>query len=225
MTERSHARVRGRPPAVGAGRRFAGRVMARLHGYADGFTGSIDRATAEVYRYKEHGEEAGRRAAHWWADVRKDPEGECASLRTRIDGSARDESRLLQEVGELRTKADGAAGDFHDEARLRDRENQLDLARREQRDLKDRLHRAEAQLDGAYHMARTSAEQFKDYYEGLMYSYCAANRNAPAPEKVPMIELPSALEQPTFGGPRPGGGSPPIGSTPDDQPPSGSSTP
>lgn len=200
MTERSSARIRGRPPAVGTARHFTGRVMARLHGYADGLFGSVDRATAEVYRYQQRGEEAGRSAAHWWADVRKDPEGECASLRTRIDGSARDETRLLQEVAGYRTKADGADGNFHDETRLRERENQLDLARREQRDLKDRLHRAEAQLDGAYHMARTAAEQFKDYYEGLMYSYCAANRKAPAPERVPKIELPSELEQATFHG-------------------------
>lgn len=191
MPERTSAI--GRPPAIGSARRWAGRVMARLHGYADGFSRSGDRAASEVYRYKERGEEAARAAAAWWAESRQLLEGECAALRARLAGSDSAERRLLAETKDLRSKADGVDGEFRHEALLREREQQLGLSRRTHDDLTDRLQRLEAQLDGAYHIARTSAEGLKDYYEGLMYTYCAANRHAPAPERLPAIELPQSL--------------------------------
>jgi chromosome segregation ATPase len=153
--------------------------------------------THELDKYKERGEEAGRRAARWWAEVSKDLDGECASLVTRIADSEEERDRLGNEVTQL-ASAHRTSADSHDEARLRERERQLDFARRERRDLRDRLDRARARRAAAYQMARTSAEQFRDYYEGLMRSYCAANRKAPTLDHLPSIQLPSSLEKPQF---------------------------
>jgi hypothetical protein len=187
----------GRPPYVGSVRHFGGRIMARIHGYADGIAGSSDRMTHELDKYKERGEEAGRRAARWWAEVSRDLDGECASLVTRIADSEEERDRLGNEVTQL-ASAHQTSADSHDEARLRERERQLDFTRRERRDLRDRLDRARARRAAAYQMARTSAEQFRDYYEGLMRSYCAANRKAPTLDHLPSIQLPASLEKPQF---------------------------
>lgn len=189
----------GRPPQVGSFRRVGGRVLARLHGYADGFLGSTERIDPELDKYKEHAEEAGRRAASWWADASNELNGECASLESRLKDSDEDETRLTKEVETAKTGLNTSPNKSHDEARLRDQERQLDFSRREQRDMRDRLERARASRRSAYDKAHTSAQQFKDYYEGLMQTYLAANRKAPRRD-VPAdeIKLPSSLSSPTF---------------------------
>jgi hypothetical protein len=168
-------------------------VLARAHGYADGFSGSVDRATAELRRYKERAEEVGHRAESWWAENRIHLDGEAAALRTRVTGLVVDESRLSKEVADLRPPTAATDSESHDQARLRDHEHKLDVARRELRDLRDRLSRVEATLDGAYDLARASAMQFIDYYQGLMHAYCAANRHAPSVDELIPV-LPDKLQ-------------------------------
>lgn len=199
MSESAVVRVKGRPPRVRGMRHFGGRIVARAHGWADGTFGSLETIDNELDRYKERAEEAGRRAAHWWADVARDLEGECTALENRIDGARADESRLTQEVAELKKKFDETR-DSHDEGSWRDHDHELDLTRAQQQDLRDRLDRVRAQRKHGYEMARNSAEQFKDYFEGLMKSYCAGNRKASRRKEVPKVELPPALAKPSVDG-------------------------
>ncbi len=199
MAEAAVSAVRGRPPSVGGFRHLGGRLLARLHGHADGFLGSTERIDPELDKYKERGEEAGRRAARWWAEASQHLNGECASLGSRIKESDEEETRLTKEIQDLRGRFADSASKSHDEGRLRDLEGRLEFARREQRDLRDRLERAKAQREAAYRMARTSAEQFKDYYEGLIHTYLAANRKAPRRDfPTAEIELPSSLKAERF---------------------------
>jgi chromosome segregation ATPase len=138
--------------------------------------------------------------------VARDLEGECSSLENRIEGTRSDQTRLEEEVTELRQRFEQTR-DSHDEGRWRDHDHELELTRALQRDLRDRLDRVRAQRKHAYEMARNAAEQFKDYYEGLMKSYCSGNRKADRRQTLPAISLPPSLAKANLddgAGPPPG---------------------
>jgi len=159
----------------------------------DGLRG--DSGMRELDKYKERGEEACRPAATWWAEVAKDLEGEIAAVQTRLEAAGRDEQRLTGETQKLREQYE-KSGESHDEMRLREAERKLDFSRREQKDLHDRLDRTRALRKNGYVLGRTSAEEFRDYFEGLMRSYCAGNKKSPPNmDTLPVINLPASLEK------------------------------
>jgi chromosome segregation ATPase len=160
------------------------------------------RPVHEVDKYKERAELAGRDAASWWAEISGRLTGECEALAGRIAEATRREERLDGEV-KTATEAYKATHDSHDESRLRLLERDLELVRRERRHLDERLKRAEAERQGAYQMARTSAEAFRDYYQALMRTYCSANRKALRADTLPEIMLPGQLDAEAFAVSRP----------------------
>jgi chromosome segregation ATPase len=186
------------PRGVSGRRHFFGGIAARSLGWFDGIRGgSTDRMTHELDKFKERAEAAERKAAHWWASVASDLDGEVGALSARIDETNKTESRLETELS-AQQKAYDKAGESHSEARLREAERGLDRVRRERSAMQVQLEQARAKRKHAYQMARSAAEQHKDYYEGLMRAYCAANRRAPTLDHLPVIELPDALKQPTL---------------------------
>jgi len=171
---------------------------ARALGWWHGVLRSPDsRPVHEVDKYKERGELAGRDAAAWWAEISGQLTGECEALAGRISEATTREERLERETAAA-AETYKASRDSHDESRLRQLERDLELVRRERRHLNERLKRAEAERHGAYQMARTSAEAFRDYYEALMRTYCAANRKALRADTLPEIRLPQQLEADEF---------------------------
>jgi hypothetical protein len=198
MTDVRQTMMPNAPRGVSGSRHFFGGIVARSLGWFDGIRGgSTDRMTHELDKFKERAEAAGRKAAHWWASVASDLDGEVGALQARIADADKTESRLEKELGDHR-KAHQQANDSHSEARLREAERGLDRVRRERSSLQVQLEQAQAKRKHAYQMARSAAEQHKDYYEGLMRSYCAANRRAPTLDHLPVVELPDSLKLPTL---------------------------
>lgn len=155
--------------------------------------------THELDKFKERAELGGRGAAQWWSEVREQLDGECGALQARIEETVVKEERIISEVATLAARHD-ASSDSHDEVRLREKERELERTRRERGESRGRLERVQAEREAKYHMARTTAEAFNDYYESLMRSYCAANRKAPSLDGVAKPELPSQLQHSAFAG-------------------------
>jgi chromosome segregation ATPase len=171
-------------------------------GWFDGIFGSTKRGSMphELMKFKERAELAGRDAASWWAEKSAGLTGECDSLTARLDEATQREERLGRELTAHKA-THGETRDDRDEARVRSSESDLDRVRRERRYLTDQLKRAEAQRESAYHMARESAKAFKQHYESLIASYCAANRKMSEEfsQDLPDVGLPHALKAPSLG--------------------------
>ena len=182
--------VRPHPKGVSWLGQTFGNLGARLLGWGDGWL-SQDRITPELDKFKERGELGGRHAEHWWAEVTQQLDGEIAALAGRLEDASTTQSRVEREQNRLATTY-GTTRDSHDEARMLEKDSELDRWRREQREVRDRLERARAERAASYRMARAAAEAFKDHYEAMMKSYCAANRKA-RNHSVPVIELPEPL--------------------------------
>lgn len=192
------ARDYGRLPRTGGLKHFGGRTLARAHGRFDGFLGSEERIQPELARYKERGEETINGVARWWANAARALEGECDALDARLRGLAADETRLTDEVAGLKSKWEKSKA-THDEHEWRNHEHELEVVRAQRRDLTEQLERARAERRNVYAMTRASAEQFKNYYEGLMKTYCAANRKADRDGiPPPPIDIPQSLSRPAL---------------------------
>ena len=172
---------------------MTGGFSARALGWFDGIFGRP--YGAELEKYKEHAEAAGRRAAHWWGEVGGALSAECDGLAARLKDSDEDEERLAKELEGL-PRAESPDG--RDAEHRADVEMKLGFARREQKDLHERLARARQQRKTAYQRARASTEHFRDYYEGLMRSYCAGNRRVPDGQSIPAVKLPPELQEPEY---------------------------
>jgi chromosome segregation ATPase len=187
------------PKGLGPLRRALGGPCARLLGWFDGVVARGDKSSDELHKFKDRAELGCADAASWWSRAASSLNSEVAALTARLSEDDRSEPRLEREVeGAQATYAASRA--HEDENRLRRLERDLAHLRQERGHLTERLRRVEAEREAAYQRARSSANEFIQYYESLMRSYAAANKKAPALETVPQICLPDELQERHYNG-------------------------